>query len=174
LVDSQEARDQGLFPIKVHKCRSPRNGKVYPFYVYQSVEWVMAIPVTPENDIVMVRQHRHGTGEITLEAPGGLCKEGLEPLQCAMEELEEETGYRSDQWELLTRMDPLPALFNNRLHIFLAKEASPTGAMNQDETEAVRPVLIPVGELRGRLREGAISSSIHVAALYYYLDMIRA
>jgi 8-oxo-dGTP pyrophosphatase MutT (NUDIX family) len=170
LVDYHEARDQGLFPIKVKKLVSPKNGKVYSFYVYESVEWVAVIPLTSDNQVVMVRQQRHGTSEITLELPGGLCKEGLEPIQCAMEELEEETGYRSANWELMTKMDPLPALFNNRLHIFIARNAEPSGDMNQDETEAVQTVTVPLSKIGQYLRDGRVTSCIHVAALYYYLD----
>lgn len=169
-VESHKARDHGLFPIIVNKLRSPRNGKVYPFYVYQSEEWVAAIPITPEEQVVMVRQFRHGTGEITLELPGGLSKEENSPLESAAEELEEETGYRSSHWSLMCIMDPLPALFSNRLHVFVAQEAEPTGQMNQDETEAVETVLVPVSEIKEYLRQGRITSCIHVAALYRFLD----
>ena len=71
----------------------------------------------------MVRQYRHGAGQLTLETPGGLIDPGETPAEAAARELLEETGYAADEIVSLGAVNPNPALFSNRLHGFLARGA---------------------------------------------------
>jgi ADP-ribose diphosphatase len=170
VLESHEDKEYGLFSVRLNKSRSPRNGKVYDFQILTSPDWVAVIPVTPDNKVVMVRQFRHGSGRLSLEPPGGLAKDGQTPEKSAREELEEETGYVSDEWELLCRMDPMPALFDNQLHVYLAKNVRPTGRLSPDETEDLETILIPVEDVKDYIRSGKITSSVMIAALYHFLD----
>ena len=170
LVESREDRRYGLFSVRINRSRSPRTGKVHEFQVLTSPDWVAVIPVTPEGMVVMVRQYRHGSGELSLEPPGGLVKEGQTPERSGLEEVEEETGYVPAGMELLGWMYPMPALFTNRYYVFLGHDAVPTGQVNPDETEEVETVLVPVDEIGEYIRTGKISSSVMVAALHLFLD----
>src|SRR5215468_5476548 len=73
----------------------PRDGRQHDFYVIEAPDWVNVIPLTPDGQVVMIEQYRHGSGEVTLEIPGGMVDEGEEPHEAAVRELWEETGYRS-------------------------------------------------------------------------------
>ncbi len=148
MLDSREDRKYRLFSVNITKNRSPRTGEVHEFQVLNTPDWVGVIPVTTDNKLVLVRQFRHGSGELSLEPPGGLAKEGRSPEQSAREELEEETGYVAETFELLGCLQPLPALFNNRFYVYLARDAKPTGKLNPDETEEIETVLIPVRDIR--------------------------
>jgi ADP-ribose pyrophosphatase len=172
-IDSREDRSYSLFSVNVERSRSPRTGKVYEFHVLTSPDWVAVIPVTPDNHVIMVRQYRHGTAELSLEPPGGLVKAGQTPEESGREELEEETGYRSPTFELLGWMHPMPALFNNRFYVFLARDASATGHINFDETEDIETVLVPVESMRDYIRSGKITSSVMIAALHLFLDRLE-
>ncbi len=171
LVDSSEDRKYGLFSVNIHKSRSPRTGQIHEFQVLESPDWVAVIAVTLDNQVVMVRQFRHGTGELSLEPPGGLVKEGQAPEQSAREELEEETGYQVAALELLGWMHPMPAIFTNRFHVYLARNATPTGRLNPDETEEIETILVPLDEIRDYIKSGRISCSVQIAALYLFLDL---
>lgn len=170
LLESREDRRYGLFSVRINRNRSPRTGKVHEFQVLDSPDWVAVIPVTPADEVVLVRQYRHGTARLSLEPPGGLVKHGNAPEQSAREELEEETGYQAPTFELLGAMDPMPALFTNRYYVFLARDAVPTGCINPDDTEDVETVLVPASHIREMIRTGEISSSVMIAALHLFLD----
>jgi ADP-ribose pyrophosphatase len=170
LIDSREDRRYGLFSVQINWSKSPRTGSIHEFQVLKSPDWVAVIAITPENELLMVRQYRHGTGELSLEPPGGLIKKGQTPEQSGREELEEETGYQSEMFELLGWMHPMPAIFSNRFYVYVARDARPTGHLNPDETEEIETVLIPVDEIRDLIRSGKITCSVMIAALYMFLD----
>jgi len=171
LVDNREDKKYGLFSVNIHKSRSPRTDQIHEFQVLESPDWVAVIAVTPDDQVVMVRQFRHGTGELSIEPPGGLVKEGQAPGQSAREELEEETGYQAEVLEFLGWMHPMPAIFSNRFHVYLARNATPTGRLNPDETEEVETVLVPLDQIREYIRSGKITCSVMIAALYLFLDL---
>jgi ADP-ribose pyrophosphatase len=171
LVENREDRKYGLFSVNIHKSRSPRTGQIHEFQVLESPDWVAVVAVTPDNQVVMVRQFRHGTGELSLEPPGGLVKEGQAPEQSAREELEEETGYQAEVLEFLAWMHPMPAIFTNRFYVYLARNATPTGRLNPDETEEIETVLVPLDQIRDYIRSGRITCSVQIAALYLFLDL---
>lgn len=174
LIDSYEDRKYGLFSVAINRSRSPRTGGIHEFQVLKSPDWVAVIALTPDNEVIMVRQYRHGTGELSLEPPGGLAKADKTLEQSGREELEEETGYQAERLELLGWMHPMPALFSNRFYVYLAKDARPTGTLNPDETEEIETLLVPVDSIREYIRSGRITCSVMIAALYMFLDREEA
>jgi ADP-ribose pyrophosphatase len=170
LVDSRVDRRYNLFSVSINKNQSPRTGNIHEFQVLNSPDWVAVIPITPDGRMVMVKQYRHGSSEISLEPPGGLVKDGCSPEQSGLEELEEETGYKSDSMELLGWMYPMPALFTNKFWVYLARNVVPTGNKNPDETEEVQTVLMAIPEIRESIRTGNINCAVMIAALHLFLD----
>lgn len=170
LLESREDRSYTLFSVNINKNKSPRTGMVHEFQVLSSPDWVAVVAVTPDDRVVMVRQYRHGSAELSLEPVGGLVKEGQSPEQSAAEELAEETGYTASTMELLGWMQPMPAIFTNRFYVYLASHAVPNGPSNPDETEEIETVLVPVSEIRDYIRTGKIRCAVMIAALHLFLD----
>ncbi len=168
LVDSRIDRKYNLFSVSVNRNKSPRTGKIHQFQTLTSPDWVAVIAVTPKNEMVMVKQYRHGIAGVSLEPPGGLVKEGQNAEQSGREELEEETGYVAQKFEELGWMYPVPAIFTNKFYVFLAENAELLGAKNPDETEEIETVLVPVGEIDRMIRGGEINASVMIAALNLY------
>jgi ADP-ribose pyrophosphatase len=172
LVESYDDRNYNLFSVAVNRNRSPRTGKIHEFQVLKSPDWVAVVAITPQNELIMVRQYRHGTEELSLEPPGGLVKEGQDPEQSGREELEEETGYQAPILEPLGWMHPMPALFTNRFYVFMARNAAPSGRKKPDETEEIETVLVPLDQVRDYIRTGKITASVMIAALHLFLDRL--
>jgi len=172
LVDSRLDRQYRLFSVEINTNVSPRTGEKHEFQVLRSPDWVAVVAVTPADELVMVRQYRHGTAELSLEPPGGLVKAGQTPEQSGREELEEETGYRCNSMELLGWMYPMPALFTNKFYVYLARDVTPTGTFNPDDTEDVETVLVPRDKIREYIRSGKVSCGVMIAALHLFLDRV--
>jgi 8-oxo-dGTP pyrophosphatase MutT (NUDIX family) len=132
----------------------------------ESPDWVNIIPITKNNQVVLVKQFRFGTKSETLEIPGGMIDNHETPSIAAGRELFEETGYSYENITKLGNISPNPALFNNRVFTFLANDAylSEENINNQDEINEV--VLVDLSDVPKLLKTGAIEHALVIAAFH--------
>lgn len=168
VVERQHLQDCAVFRVTRNLSRSPRTGQVHPFYAIEADPWVNVVPVTAAGEIVMVRQWRHGSGEVTLEIPGGIVDPGEAPAVAAARELREETGYGDGHLEPLGSVNPNPALFGNRLYTFVARDVVRLGPAENHGLEETSVVLVPRAELGALLRRGSIDHALVLAGLLHY------
>ena len=106
------------------------------------------VPVTEDGKILMVRQYRNALDRATLEIPAGKLDDPKEEgIVCAKRELEEETGFRSEQLEWLITLRTTVAFCNERIEIFVAKNLIPT-EQHLDEDEFVEVEAYTMEELK--------------------------
>ncbi|HYA15202.1 MAG TPA: NUDIX hydrolase [Syntrophales bacterium] len=173
IISSHIDKSYRVFNLRHDLACSPRTNQTYDFYVLESPPWVNVIPLTPENDVVLICQYRFGIRDITLEIPGGLVEDADSPEEAARRELWEETGYREESLIPLDFVHPNPAIQNNLCYTFLAKNVSHVGHRNQDEREDIEVVLRPLSDIPRLIKEGIITHALVIAAFYrYYMEYL--
>ncbi|MGH7961094.1 MAG: NUDIX hydrolase, partial [Candidatus Binatia bacterium] len=116
-LDSETIYTCRIFSLRKDRNRSPRDSQEHDFFVLDSTDWVNIVPVTADDQVVLVHQYRHGIDTITLEIPGGMVDpHDPSPLHAARREMQEETGYDSDDVVLLGSIHPNPAIQSNQCH----------------------------------------------------------
>jgi len=168
VIHSRSGPSYRIFSLRIDTVRAPRSGKKHDFYIIDSPDWVNIIPLTENNQVVMVNQFRHGTKEITLEIPGGMVEKGDTPKDAAVRELLEETGYKAEKLSLLGMVHPNPAIFNNRCFTYLARNTQKVNAGKPDETEDIEVSLCPLNKIPRLLMDGTITNSLVVTAFFFY------
>lgn len=171
-VDSKVLQDARIFRLREDLCTSPRTGATWPFYVLEVPDWINVIAITEDANVVFIRQFRHGTGEVTLEIPGGMVDPGETPLAAAVRELREETGYVARRWLDLGSIEPNPAFQNNRCYTFLAQGCTRAGPAQQDEREDIEVEEIAVEAVGRLLASGAITHAL-VGIAFQKLDLLQ-
>ncbi len=161
-------QDCTVFSVGRVLAESPKTGERHTFYRIDSSDWVNVVPLTPQGEIVMVRQFRHGSRQVTLEIPGGIVDPGESPAEAAARELLEETGYRGGAPTPLGVVNPNPALFGNCCHSFLVRDVVPVSEIQNSATEETAVALVPQRDLQQHLARGEIGHALVVAALYWY------
>jgi ADP-ribose pyrophosphatase len=168
IISSHVDQSYRVFTLRHDRARSPRTHQTHDFYILESPAWVNIIPLTAENNVVLIRQYRLGIRDIALEIPGGLVEDSDSPEEAARRELWEETGYRAETMIPLGFVHPNPAIQNNRCYTFLARNAQPTGRRNQDEREDIEVVMKPLSDIPRLIREGTITHALVIAAFYRF------
>jgi len=157
-----------LFSVTEHRRRSPRTGELHDFFVLESPDWVNIVPLTADRRVVMIHQYRHGIGEFTLEIPGGMVDaDDPSPLAAARREMQEETGYDSDDVVPIGVIHPNPAIQSNRCHSYLARDVRLTSRVSFDTTEETEVALVPLDEIPSLIKSGAISHALVVVAFHH-------
>ncbi len=168
-IRSQSGQSFRIFSIRTDTTLSPRTGIEHDFYVIETQDWVNIIPLTSDHRVVMVRQYRHGSREVTLEIPGGLVDPGDTPEGAAARELLEETGYQAKKVVKIGVSNPNPAIFNNRCYTFMAQNVTKVRDPAPDQTEDIEVVLIPLVDIPELIRKGEVDHAIVISAFYWYV-----
>ncbi len=140
------------------------NGKQVPREVVEHPGGVGIIPIDENGDVTMVRQFRYPFGRELLEIPAGKMEQGEEPLQCAVRELSEETGYMADEMIYLGETYPSPGFCEEILHIYMARGLH-SGQMHLDEDEFLKVEKMSVDKLVGMIMNNEIADGKTVIAV---------
>jgi 8-oxo-dGTP pyrophosphatase MutT (NUDIX family) len=168
VVEEESLQDCRVFTVQRVRARSPRTGETHDFFDIDSTDWVNVVPITAEGEVVLVRQYRHGARALTLETPGGMVDPGETPAEAAVRELLEETGYAPGELVSLGGVNPNPAIFRNRLHGFLVRDARRVAEVRNESTEETQVELVPLRELGELARAGTIDHALVLAVAYLY------
>ena len=169
---SKQIADCRVLTVHESTSVSPESDEEHNFYFMETADWVNVVPVTAANELVFIRQFRHGSEKITLEIPGGIVDPGEEPAVAATRECLEETGYETDELVPLGVLNPNPAIFSNRLHTFIAPNARLVGEIANTSTEHTEVQLIPMAQVVDLLIAGEIDHALVTSTLWrmlYYL-----
>jgi len=158
-----------VFTVREDRKVSPRTGREHDFYVLDSVDWVNVIAVTPDQQLVMVEQFRHGSETVELEIPGGVMDaHETDPVATAVRELREETGYEGCNARVLGSIRPNPAIQSNTCHVVLIEDCRLQHPVEFDHGEDIATRLLPVDETVHLAATGKIQHSLVVVGLFYF------
>lgn len=167
-IQVESNQDLKIFQAKFIKRRNPVTKKIHNFIRLDSLDWVNIIPITADNQVVLIEQYRHGIDDITLEIPGGLVDKSETPLQAGMRECIEETGFASIETPILIGVNnPNPAFLNNKCYSFLWKNVEKKFEQKLDLNEIIDIKLIPLNEIRFFIESGKISHSLVLNAFFF-------
>ena len=115
----------------------------------------LAVPVTPEGKLVLVRQYRFAVGGRLLEFPAGTVELSEDPAETIQREIEEETGYRAHKWKKLGEFFLAPGYSDEIIYAFLAQDLEKLETPpNQDADEDMETVLFTPSELEQAILDG--------------------
>jgi len=130
------------------------------------------LPILDNGNLLLVRQFRHALDRYTLEIPAG--KRDAEDenfMLCAKRELEEETGFKSDELEFLIRINTTVAFLDERIDIFLAKNLK-KGEAHWDIDEELGVEEWKLYDVLELIYKGEMTDSKTVSAILAYANRI--
>lgn len=164
----------GIFALKRYTCVHPAKKEKHDFYILDTPDWINVVALDEAGNFIFVLQHRLGTDKLTLETPAGLVERGEDPLDAAVRELREETGYDAGSIVLMKKLAANPAIMNNYIYFFLAENCRKSGTQNLDKAEDIDVKIYSRGEVCAMLSDGTIDHAIIVTALGLYFQREKA
>ncbi len=152
--------------LRAERLLTDRGKELSPWYVLDYPDWAVAVPMTEDDRLVLVRQWRHAAQAWSLELPGGVIDPtDADPIAACRRELLEETGCEAAGCRYLYGNSPNPAIQTNRLHVVLATGVRQVRPPMHEDGETMRVELLPVEEVLAGIGTGMLGQSMHVGAV---------
>ncbi|MGB8700872.1 MAG: NUDIX hydrolase [Thermosynechococcaceae cyanobacterium] len=173
LIESQLFVRSRKFSFETNRLRLP-NGAVGDWSCIRHPGGALAVPVTPDGQLVLVKQYRFAFQGRLLEFPAGTVEHQEDPFQTIQREIEEETGYRCHRWTTLGQFSLAPGYSDEIIYAFLAQdlerlETPPA----QDEDEDIETVLMTPQAFEAAVHRGDPIDAKSIASYFLakpYLD----
>jgi len=167
-TNSKLIADCRVFRVREDFCEREWDSAKHTFFVVENPDWVNIIALTKNDEVILIEQFRHGVEEITLEIPGGIVDNKENADDAARRELLEETGFEASEMIYLGKSRPNPALQNNWIYHFLARNCKKSGDTNFDEHESIVTKLIRLQDIEQLIESEQITHSLVLAAFYKF------
>ena len=158
--------------------RFPDGSEFEPYYSYSRRDYVVIVASDEEGKYLCVRQYRQGIKEVTTEFPAGGIERrdgkeyggrkdpavAEEALLAAKRELQEETGYVSDEWKHLITVPSNATIADNYGHVFVARNCRRAGGQELDETEFLNVKRLSAAQIEELIAKGQFQQAVHIMA----------
>ncbi len=128
----------------------------------------VVLPITDEGKVVLVKQYRYPFEKTLYELPAGKLETGEDPLLCASRELQEETGYKTNNIIKLGSIYTTPGFCSEELHIFLATNLIPGDHAREEGEYGMELHEFEMKEVVEMILDGRIKDSKTIAGIAYY------
>src|SRR5690625_1902290 len=153
--------------IRKDKCKLPNGIVIDDYYVNEYSDWVNAVIITKDKQLVLVEQYRHGGKEFFLEVPAGKKESHESDIDSIIREVREETGFTSLKPPVfLGEFMVNPARQNNKIKTYLLLDAFKAYELDLDETEEVQVSLYDFYRFEDLLLTGNVNTQLFTVAAY--------
>ena len=158
--------------IRKDECELPNGIVIDDYYVNEYSDWVNAVVITKENEIVLVEQYRYAGDDFYLEVPAGRREENETYEEAIIREVREETGFISERKPiLLGEFMVNPATQNNKVITFLLLDAIKEFEQDLDDTEMLTINFIDFNEMDSLIKSKQINTQLFTAHAYSMAKM---
>jgi ADP-ribose pyrophosphatase len=155
-----------IIDLELHQVILP-NGKLSTREIVRHPGAVAVLPLTNEGKAIMIEQYRKPLERSIIEIPAGKLEKGENPLESAKRELQEETGYTSDNFQAVASFYTSPGFADEIIHLFIAYNCQP-GELSLDEDEFLEPLIVSKEEAFQLIADQKIYDAKTILAVYYW------
>lgn len=173
ILGSEVVIDTPHLRLRRDRIETPRGDVIDNYHVRETRGFVVVFALTRADEVVLVRQYKHGIGTVVVELPAGAIEPGETPAEAAVRELAEETGYGVEgSLEFVSSFISDATNSNGRFWLFFGRAAALRQKPRFDATEDIEVELVPRSRILSMLHDGTIEVGSQVAAIYTMLDRL--
>ena len=162
------------FTARKDSYETPFGKIVDPYFVVEMPDSAVAVAITADNKIILIKQYRHPINEMSVELPGGFIDDKEQIESAIARELKEETGYTFSQIHYLGKTYSNPGVLNNATEMFLATGGTKTGEQSLDANEEIIILLKSIEEVKTMMEKREFKQSLHELCLYRAFDYLES
>lgn len=173
ILHSEMALDHEWYKVRQDTVELPDGTIIDDYFVSVRPDVVICFALTPAQEVVCVRQYKHGAQAILTELPAGTIEKGETAEEAAKRELQEETGFRAAEMRKIGTLYSNPTKNTNQVHVCFADGLENKGNQEWDVTENIQVVKFPVAEIMQRIMDGTIAVPESIACISMGLQKLQ-
>jgi ADP-ribose pyrophosphatase len=162
-LKSREYHKNPFWTYKIDDFVIPSTGFKGVYYFVHTNGSSMIIPVTKDNNLLLVNQYRYLNKKISLEFPCGGIKTGSNPDATAMSELREETGFSSEKIKQIGKFCPFNGVTDEYCFVYFAENLTPD-PKQADDSEELSLEEISISDFESMISKGKIFDGMTLSA----------
>lgn len=163
VIATQRVYDGRVVSLRVDTVQDA-DGRVTTREVVEHHGAVAVVPMLADDEVLLITQYRHAVGEWLLEIPAGTLEVGEDPEECALRELQEETGYTAARLSKVLSVYVSPGYCDELIHIYVAEQLAP-GVARPEVDEVIQQTPVKLRDIPELIALGKIRDGKTVAAL---------
>lgn len=148
-----------------------KDGKIVKKEIVEHPGAVVILPILDDKKIVAVKQFRVAINDWIYELPAGTLDRKETPEECALRELEEETGYRASKIKEMFRMYPAPGYSSEIMYSFLATDLEKS-EQKLESSEIIYPIIVEFNELLNLILREKVIDAKTISTLLFYKNFV--
>lgn len=163
LISSYVVYSGKIFDVEQRKVELP-DGRKGLYDIVKSPNACAIVAIDEDDNVVMVKQYRQSAQRCLLEIPAGKIDKGEDPKECALRELQEETGYKAKKIEKLFSIRMSPGFCTEVIHIYKATQLT-LGKTDFDENEFIETIKIPLNDICDMIKNCEIEDAKTISGI---------
>lgn len=141
------------------------NGKEVTYQIMEKADTALIVPIDENGNLILVKEFYNAINEYQLGLPKGRIELGLNELETANKELQEEVSYKAEKLDNLGTLTMSPGYLTQKTHVFLAGDLHES-KLEGDEPESLEIIKYPFNEFEKLVDQGKLTESRMIAALF--------
>ena len=142
------------FSFEINRIQLP-NGHEGEYGQIKFPNAALAVPITGDNKVILLRQYRFAVSRYLLEFPAGTLEIGETPINSIKREIQEEAGFKAEKWDKLGALVNAPGYSDEVIHLFLARDLSKLKSeVEGDLDEDIKVLILEPDELDHLISSG--------------------
>lgn len=160
-----------LFTIKDTELQLD-GGKKVTYQIMEKADTALLVPLDDQGNILFVKEFYNAINEYQLGLPKGRVEAGLNELETANKELQEEVGFKAGELDMLGVLTIAPGYLTQKTHVFLARDLN-VSKLDGDELEELEVAKYPFDKFEKLIDEGKLTEARMIAALFLARRFIK-
>ena len=167
LVDKKTIYAGKKVTLEVHNLINEATGAPIQREICVHPGAVVVLPLLPNDQVILIRNHRYSVGRVLLELPAGTLEKGEDPMNCAGRELIEETGYKAGRLTAMPTFFTSPGVLSENMYPFVAYDLEKS-KQALEEGEEIELYPVPMKEAVAMCTDGRIADAKTIATILRY------
>ncbi len=173
IISSSYLSNHRYFKARKDKYKTKTGKIIEEYFVVEMPSSACAVAITETNEIILIKQYRHGIAKDVIELPGGFVDDNEPKEKAIARELLEETGYQFSEIISLGVTYANPAVLSNSTFLFLAKGGKKIASQHLDDDEEIEIILKSMDEVKEMIGYGLFLQSMHELCLRKAIEYVE-